>query len=118
MLLTQIAHNLIVWIKQCGIDAIVFGQRCDDWVKQIEQKWQTDFPITDSIFNKSMAMLDQRGIKRFTHQLFALTGTLYIKDGKLVRVVLKAGYPMIDRIAIAFTALLAGTNVEIALGKT
>jgi hypothetical protein len=75
-LLTQIAHNLIVWIKQWGIDAIVFGQRCDDWVKQIEQKWQTDFPITDSIFNKSMALLAERGIKRFTHQLLALSGTL------------------------------------------
>ena len=118
MLLTQIAHNLIVWIKQWSIDAIVFGQRCDDWVKQIEQKWQTDFQTPESIFNKSIAMLDQRGIKRFTHQLFALTGTLTIKNGKLTRIVLKAGYPMIDRIAIALTALLAETNVEIALGKT
>ena len=47
-----------------------------------------------------------------------ITGTLTIKNGKLVRVVLKAGYPMIDRIAIVFTVLLAETNVEIALGKT
>jgi len=41
-------------------------------------------------------MLRQRGIKRFTHQLFALSGTLSFKHGKLVRIVLKAGYPMID----------------------
>jgi len=118
MLLTQIAHNLIVWIKQWSIDAIVFGQRCDDWVKQIKQKWQTDSQTPESIFNKSMAMLAERGIKRFTHQLFALTGTLTIKNGKLVRVALKAGYPMIDRIAIALTALLTETNVVIVLGKT
>jgi len=118
MLLTQIAHNLIVWIKQWSIDAIVFGQRCDDWVKQIKQKWQTDFQTPESIFNKSIAMLAERGIKRFTHQLFALTGTLTIKNGKLVRVALKAGYPMIDRIAIALTALLTETNVVIVLGKT
>ncbi|MAE40909.1 MAG: hypothetical protein CML07_08345 [Psychrobacter sp.] len=118
MLLTQIAHNLIVWIKQWGIDAIALGQRCEEWVEQIKRKWQTDFQTTESIFNKSMALLAERGIKRFTHQLFALAGTLTIKNGKLVRIVLKAGYPMIDRIAIALTALLAETNVVIALGKT
>ena len=96
MHLTQIAHNLVLWIKQWQIDAIDFAKRCDDWIFDIMQKWNIEGVDTKKWVSDTQEMLRQRGIKRFTHQLFALSGTLSFKHGKLVRIVLKAGYPMID----------------------
>ena len=118
MHLTQIAHNLVLWIKQWQIDAIDFAKCCDDWIFDIRQKWNIEGVDTRKWVSDTQEMLRQRGIKRFTHQLFALSGTLSFKHGKLVRIVLKAGYPMIDRITLAFAALLDDTGVEIAFAQT
>ena len=118
MHLTQIAHNLVLWIKQWQIDAIDFAKRCDDWIFDIMQKWNIEGVDTKKWVSDTQETLRQRGIKRFTHQLFALSGTLSFKHGKLVRIVLKAGYPMIDPITLAFAGLKDDTGVEIAFAQT
>ena len=118
MHLTQIAHNLILWIKQWQIDAIDFAKRCDDWISNVMQKWNIEPVDTQKWVSETQEMLSQRGIKRFTHQLFALSGTLSFRHGKLHRIVLKGGYPMIDRITLAVAALLDDTSVEIAFAQT
>ena len=79
MHLTQIAHNLVLWIKQWQIDAIDFAKRCDDWIFDIMQKWNIEGVDTKKWVSDTQEMLRQRGIKRFTHQLFALSGTLSFK---------------------------------------
>ena len=118
MHLTQIAHNLTLWIKQWQIDAIDFAKRCDDWIFNIMRKWNIQPLDTTKWVENTQEMIRQRGIKRFTHQLFALAGSLSFRHGKLHRIVLKAGYPMIDRITLAFAALLDDTGVEIAFAQT
>ena len=46
------------------------------------QKWNIEGVDTKKWVSDTQEMLRQRGIKRFTHQLFALSGTLSFKHGK------------------------------------
>ncbi len=63
-------------------------------------------------------MLRARGIKRLTHQLFSLSGRISINKGRLARIVLKDGYPLMNRIVVAFSALLADNSVQVIVGET
>jgi len=94
MLLTQIAHNLCLWIKQWTIDAIESACQSDDWAKQINHNLTSEINDAKQLFEDSQAMLEQRGIKRLIHQLFALSGQLTVKNGKLIRIIFKDGYPL------------------------
>ena len=118
MLLTQIAHNLCLWVKQWTIDAIDFARRCDDWSQQISHNLTSETNDANTIFEQTQAMLKQRGIKRFTHQLFAIAGQITFNKGKLSRIRFNDGYPMMNRILVAFSAVLAPYCVQIAVGNT
>jgi len=118
MHLTTIAHNLCLWFKQWTIDAIEFHQKCDRWVAEIKQQLRIEISDAKDLFSNSVALLKQRGIKRLTHQLLSISGQLFIKKGKLNRIVLNPGYPMMDRIVVAFSALLADSSVQVTVGDT
>jgi hypothetical protein len=118
MYLTQIAHNLCLWLKQWTIDAISFARQCDDWVSEIKQKLSIEIEETFGLFDQSIEMLRARGIKRLTHQLFSLSGQISIKKGRITRIVLKDGYPLMNRIVVAFSALLADNSVQVIVGQT
>ena len=119
MHLTTIAHNLCLWIKQWTIDAISFHRQCDQWVQQIFHQLKIDLDDAAELFSTTIAILEQRGIKRFIHQLFSLSGSLSINNnGRLSKVVLKPGYPLMDRLVVAFSALLANESVVVSVGNT
>ena len=118
MHLTTIAHNLCLWLKQWTIDAIEFQRQSQQWVSQIQRQLRIEIDDMPHLFAKSIALLEQRGIKRLTHQLFALSGHLLIKGGRLRRVVFKDGYPLMNRIFIAFSALLADDCVQLSIAET
>ena len=118
MYLTTITHNLCLWIKQWTIDAIEFVRQCDDWVSEIKHKLSIEIEEAKGLFDASISMLRARGIKRLTHQLFSLSGRISINKGRLARIVLKDGYPLMNRIVVAFSALLADNSVQIIVGKT
>ena len=73
---TQIAHNLLLWLKQWTIDAIEFAQRCEQWVKQIKQKLQIEIDEAKDLFKSSISMLQQitfsTGKSADSHWLHAL----------------------------------------------
>jgi hypothetical protein len=116
--LTTIAHNLCLWLKQWTIDAIEFHRRCEQWVEQVQRKLRIEIEETENLFANSIALLKQRGIKRLTHQLFCLSGDLLIKRGRLRRIVFKDGYPLMNRIFIAFSALLTENCVQLSIAET
>jgi hypothetical protein len=118
MLLTQIAHNLCLWVKQWTIDAISRARQCDDWLEQVKQNLTIEISDKEALFEDSQAMLKQRGIKWLTYQLFALSGQLTLKNGKLVRIIFKDGYPLMNRILVAFSALLAPYRIQIGVSDT
>ena len=118
MWLTRIAHNLIVWIKQWIIDAPDWVEQAEQWIEQIKRQWKMETVSTEQWVADTKKMLQKRGIKRFTHQLLALSRTLTFKRGKRSRVRLKTGYPIIERIALAWVAILHNTGVEITFAPT
>ena len=118
MHLTQISHNLCLWIKQWTIDAIEFHRQCKRWVSEINQQLGIEIEDAKSLFQSSVEMLRERGIKRLTHQLLSLSGELFINKGRLEKIVLKGGYPLMDRIVVAFSALLADGSVAVAVSET
>jgi hypothetical protein len=66
MHITTIAHNLCLWIKQWTIDAIEFHRQCERWVSQMKQQLDIEIEDAKSLFQGSIAMLRERGIKRLT----------------------------------------------------
>ena len=62
--------------------------------------------------------IDQRGIRRWIRQLFALDGVVIIKKGGVVCLTLNANYPLIDRFLLALRTLLEPYGVCVRLTKT
>ena len=62
--------------------------------------------------------IQQRGIRRWVRQLFALDGVVVIKKGVVTGLTLNAKYPLISRFQLAFEALLKPYGVRVRLAKT
>jgi hypothetical protein len=108
MLLTQLAHNLVCWIKQGLIDAV-----------ELSQGGQRPAPATLSpdLATAVIATLQARGIKRFVQQIFALSGTVVFREEKVSHVMLNPYYPLIHRIQTAFAAFLKPYNISVSLDE-
>ena len=75
-------------------------------------------PALPDIIAQTKKSIEQRGIKRWVRQMFALSGRVVIKRGSVTRLILNAAYPFIDRFAIAFETLSGPYGVHVCIGKT
>ena len=75
-------------------------------------------PALPDIIAQTKKSIEQRGIKRWVRQMFALSGRVVIKRGSVTRLILNAAYPLIDRFVIAFETLLGPYGVHVCIGKT
>jgi hypothetical protein len=62
--------------------------------------------------------ITERGMKRFVQQIFAISGKIVTKNGEIKQLILNPFYPIIDRIKMAFEALLQPYEITVVLGKT
>jgi hypothetical protein len=106
MLLSQLAHNLILWTQNWMIDAV-------------EQVSPPDDEDTTSAVKATSVVktLRERGMKRFVRQILSLSGKLVMKGEKVVSIILNPLYPLIDRIRTAFEALLKPFNIYVSLDE-
>ena len=107
MLLSQLAHNLCLWLKGWMIQTL-----------QQQNVAQTDRDSHDQIPIAAIKTIDGYGIKRFVRQFLALSGTIIIRRNQVKRLILSRRYPMIQRIAVALVALLTPYGVSVSVGKT
>ena len=107
MLLSQLAHNLCLWLKGWMIQTL-----------QQQKVAQTDLHSHDQIPIAALKTIDGYGIKRFVHQFLAVSGTIIIRRNQVKRLILSRRYPMIQRIATALVALLTPYGVAVSVGKT
>lgn len=107
LLLSQLAHNLILWLKGWMIQTL-----------QQQTVAQTDLDSHDQIPIAAIKTIDGYGIKRFVRQFLALSGTIIIRRNQVKRLILSRRYPMIQRIAVALVALLTPYGVSVSVGKT
>lgn len=112
ILLTQLAHNLIRWMQNWLTKAI---ERTSA-MKSSPVKWwaPSDNPEDASL---AVATLNSFGMKRFVRQVLCLSGKVVVRKGKVHRVSLNPLYPLINRIVIAFEALLTPYGITVSLDE-
>ena len=108
LLLSQLAHNLVIWMKQWLSNAVVSTLMMGETqpkTKRIKQAMLTH------------KTLDERGIKRFLRQILWLSGRVVFKGSRIVGIILNPLYPLIDRIIIALQAFLLPYQISVSLDK-
>ncbi len=121
MLLSQLAHNLCRWLKQWMISALVAKDKMEQSARlMIACQWEKteQHPISSEAIRLTISSIQQRGIRRWVRQLFALDGVVVIKKGVVTCLTLNANYPLISRFQLAFETLLKPVGVRVNLAKT
>jgi len=110
MLLNQLAHNMILWIKHWLTESLLTMSD----VSSNESSLSESQPCEQSLIIKSVK---ERGMKRFVHQLLSISGSVVLKGQKVCSVVFNPSYPLIKRIIIAFRTLLKPYGIMVSLGE-
>jgi len=108
LVLSQIAHNLIVWIKNWFNDALEMSL----FSGEQEPKRQEQKSILLAI-----RTIQERGIKRFMRQILMLSGRVIVDKKKVVTLLLNPLYPLIKRIKTALQAFLKPYNIRVLLDE-
>ena len=108
VLLSQLAHNLMVWIKSWLSDALVEAL----FVGEEEPNERERKSIV-----KAIKTIQERGIKRFVGQILSLSGQVVFKGKKVVCIILNPLYPLINRIKTAFEVFLKPYKIKVLLDE-
>ncbi len=108
-LLSQLAHNLVIWLKRWTTDAL-----------QRQATTETNAGSDSLVQPLELAIktISGFGIKRFVRQILGLSGKVIIKGNRVTRLVLHRLYPMIDRIQTALGVLLTPYRVRVSVSRT
>lgn len=112
MLLTQLAHNLIRWLKRWLTKAV---ENCAPKSPSPKREHRSIDDSAHQYTHVVVKTLNGFGMKRFVRQVLSVSGLVTVKKGKVVRVRLNPLYPMVDRITTAFVALLESHEITISL---
>jgi hypothetical protein len=120
ILLSQLAHNLIQWIKDWMIKALQQQEKMQRKAEQMIQSFQqaTNEANLNGQIQLAIKSITERGMKRFVRQIFAVSGIIVSRKGEIQRIVLNPLYPIVDRIKIALQALLKPYQIRVIVGKT
>ena len=121
VLLSQLTHNLIRWVQRWMVDALATKDKMEQDAQQMmnsDSSETKENPTSSEAIRLTMNSIEQRGIRRWVRQLFALDGVVIIKRGVVTGLTLNANYPLVDRFQLAFEALLKPYGVQVRLGKT
>jgi len=108
VLLSQLAHNLTVWMKSWLNDALEASLFTGE-----EEPTKTERKAI-ALAQKS---IQERGIKRFIRQILALSGKVVFNQQRVVCIFLNPLYPLISRIKTAFEAFLKPYNITVLLDE-
>jgi len=89
-------------------------------INAVEQSaTEPDASSVESIEDTSLVVktLKERGMKRFVRQLLSLTGKVVMEGQRICKVVFNPLYPLINRITIAFKALLKPYGIIVSLDE-
>ena len=108
VLLSQLAHNLIVWMKNWLYDALVESLFSGEQEPGEKQRKSIVLAIKT---------IQERGIKRFLRQILSLSGKILFKEKKVVVIILNPLYPLIKRIKTALDAFLKHYKIRVLLDE-
>ena len=108
-LLSQLAHNLILWLK---------GWMTDSLSRQMPTQIDADSHLLSQPLKLAIRTIKGFGIKRFVRQILGLGGRVLLKGHQVKRLVLHPAYPLIDRITAALDSLLKPYRIHVGVGKS
>jgi hypothetical protein len=118
VLLSQLAHNIIQWIKDWMITALQQKEKMQQKAEQMINFFQPATTANNFTIRLAIKSITQRGMKRFVQQLFAISGKIVTHKGEMTKIILNPFYPIVDRLRIALQALLQPYQISVVLGKT
>ena len=104
LLLAQLAHNLMIWMKYWLIEAV--------------EKPDTASENINNPHLKARQMLQQRGLKRIRRDILTIPGKVCFEGKKIVGIRLNPLYPMIAHVSTACNALFQQYEMVVLLDKT
>ena len=104
ILLAELAHNLMIWMKTWFIEAVEIPQDASE--------------KTENAYRKTTEMLQSRGLKRLRRDLLALRGKVCFEGKKVVAIRINPLYPMITHVSTACKALFQQYEMVVLLDKT
>ena len=108
VLLSQLAHNLIIWMKNWLTDALEASLFAGEEEPNERERKAIALAIKT---------IQERGIKRFLRQILSPSGKVVFKERKVVCIILNPLYPMICRIRTAFEAFLKTYKIRVLLDE-
>ena len=121
MLLNQLAHNMIVWIKNWLTESMLVIS--DESLGESSDESSDESLVQSSesqVYEKSLIIktVKERGMKRFVHQLLSISGLVTLKGQKVCSVAFNPSYSLVKRIVIAFRTLLKPYGIMVSLDET
>ena len=104
LLLAQLAHNLMIWMKTWLREAVATGVA-------VSEK-------TEIAVSRTRQMLQERGLKRLRRDVFAVPGKVCFEGKQVVGIRLNPLYPMITHVFTACKALFQQYEMVVLLDKT
>ena len=104
ILLAELTHNLMIWMKKWFIDAV--------------ETSQDPLQKTQNAHSKTTEMLQSRGLKRIRRDILAIPGKVCFEGNKVVGIRINPLYPMITHISSACKALFQQYEMVVLLDKT
>ena len=105
VLLSQVAHNLLIWSKRWLVEAIVD----DEYASQREPK---------TLQHQTISTIEARGIKRLMREVLWVSGRVCFKNKKVSCIMLNPLYPLMERIITALQAFLKPYKIRVLLDET
>ena len=104
LLLFQLAHNLMIWMKKWVIKAVEVPQDASE--------------KTQNAHRKATKMLEERGLKRLRRDILAIPGKVCIEQGtKVVSIRVNPLYPLIHLVTTATKALFKQYEILVLMDK-
>ena len=104
VLSSQLAHNLMVWMKSWLTDALEASLFSGE--EEPNEKEREAIALAQKT-------IQERGIKRFLRQILSLSGCVVVKEQKVVCIILNPLYPLIKRLNKAFEAFLKPYKIRV-----
>ena len=103
LLLAELAHNLMIWMKTWFIEAVETPQDASEQ--------------TENSHRKARKMLQSRGLKRIRRDILAIPGKVCFEGKKVVGIRINPFYPLIQNVSTATKALFQHYGILVLLDK-
>ena len=104
LLLAELAHNLMIWMKKWFIEAV--------------ETLQAPSEKTENAHRKATEMLENRGLKRLRRDILAIPGKVCFQGKKVVGIRINPLYPMITHVSTVCKALFKQYEMLVLSDKT